>query len=192
MGLREHPDQDAMGDPGQFPIPGCTAFGCGAMGFSNIRSRGVSLIVLTALHQHLPSDLNMPSQHLHTPEPGDLLFAYGTLKHGGQYHQLLEKIGAEYVGRGQLVIPYPLLLAEYPCLLDQPGAGQCVKGEVFRIQRPQDWGKLDWLEGHPEEYKRRVEPVRVEGHRMMAWTYFYLLPHKLDPGLLPVEEFPVG
>ena len=133
----------------------------------------------------------MPPQTQQYPDPGDLLFAYGTLKRRGQYHHLIAEIGAEFVGQGQLIIPYPLILAEYPCLLDQPGSGLCDKGEVFRIRKPEDWRKLDWLEDHPGEYKRRVEPVRIDGGRMMAWTYFYRWPQKLQPDLLPVEEFPI-
>lgn len=126
------------------------------------------------------------------PPDGDLFFSYGTLKRGGQYHYLMQEMGAEFIGTGQLIIPYPLLLAEYPCLLDQPGSGLGVKGEVFRIPKSEGWTKLDWLEGHPDEYKRRTEPVWVNGERQMAWTYFFLQPETLDPELLPVEEFPIG
>jgi len=125
------------------------------------------------------------------PHAGDLVFAYGTLKRGGQYHHLIDEIGAEFVGPGQLVIPYPLYLAEYPCLVDQPGSGLGVRGEVFRVQDPAGWEVLDRLEDHPLEYKRRVEPVWVNGERLSAWTYFYQEPGKIDPSLMPVEEFPI-
>jgi len=125
------------------------------------------------------------------PPDGELFFAYGTLKQGGQYHHLLKDMAAEFVGRGQLVIPYPLILAEYPCLLDQPGSGLGVKGEVFRIPQSADWKILDQLEDHPREYKRRRETIWLDRQRQTAWTYFYREPEKLDPGLLPVEEFPI-
>ena len=120
-----------------------------------------------------------------TPHGGDLVFAYGTLKRGGQYHHLIEQIGARFIGPGQLD------LARYPCLLDQPGSGLGVRGEVFRVHDPEDWKVLDQLEDHPFEYKRRVEPVWVKGERLSAWTYFYQEPDKIDPDLIPVEEFPI-
>ena len=129
--------------------------------------------------------------HDELPPADELMFAYGTLKAGGKYHYLLEEMGAELIGKGQLVIPYPLILAEYPCLLDQPGSGLGVKGEVYRIPRSEDWKKLDWLEDHPREYKRRPEPVWVQGKRMFAWTYFYREVDKLDPEVMPVEEYPL-
>ena len=125
------------------------------------------------------------------PSDGDLLFAYGTLKRGGQYHSLIQEIEAEPMGSGSIVMPYPLLLAEYPCLLDQPGKGFRVSGEIFRIKRKQNWDKLDGLEGHPNEYLRRIEPVELNGAIEFAWTYFYCQMERLPHGLTAVKAFPV-
>jgi gamma-glutamylcyclotransferase (GGCT)/AIG2-like uncharacterized protein YtfP len=126
------------------------------------------------------------------PAAGSLLFAYGTLQRGGQYHYFLEQCGARFVSTGKLIIPYPLILAEYPCLLDQPGKGFRVSGEIFEIQKPEDWKAIDCLEGHPNQYIRRPETVETESTTVLAWTYFYQLPDHLDPRLKPVESFSIS
>lgn len=123
------------------------------------------------------------------PEAGDLLFAYGTLKTGGQYHHLLSGEGVELLGSGKLKVPYPLILAEYPCLLDQPQSGHPVVGEVYRIKDSRKWALLDHLESHPSEYRRRLEAVTVGESENQAWTYFYLRAENLDPSLTPVPEY---
>lgn len=123
------------------------------------------------------------------PGEGSLLFAYGTLQHGGQYHYFLEQCAARFVGTGTLRTAYPLILAQYPCLLDQPGIGFRVGGEVYCLRKPDDWLAIDRLEGHPIEYTRRLEYVECGGHRLHACTYFYNFPDRLDPGLKPVPRF---
>ena len=123
------------------------------------------------------------------PGPGELLFAYGSLQRGGQYHFFLAGHDAEFLGVARLLTPYPLLLAEYPCLLDRPGAGHLVHGEVYRIGSTRNWRELDRLEGHPEEYLRRPEPVALHESIVRAWTYFYQCPERLDPSLEPVSRF---
>ena len=124
--------------------------------------------------------------------PGDLFFAYGTLKKGGEYEWIMRKAGGVFVGRAHLETPYPLILDRYPCLLDQPGEGYQVKGEVYRIDDPDGWHHLDRLEDHPREYVRRLEQVLLSGDSLVAWTYFYRWPELLEPGLLAVEEFQIA
>ena len=118
-----------------------------------------------------------------------LLFTYGTLKQGGRYHHLLVENGAEFIGYGRLCTPYPLVLAEYPCLLDRPGEGFRVKGEVYRLSNAAAWRVVDRLEDHPNEYRRRPEAVETNGAIQQPWTYFYLQEERLDCRLQAVEEF---
>lgn len=125
------------------------------------------------------------------PGPDELVFVYGTLKRGGEYHHIMEESTARFVGVGTLKTRYPLLIARYPCLIDEPGAGFQVSGEVYSIPDPSGWKRLDWLEGHPDEYLRRIEPVEVNGQTHSAWAYFFLDPESLPTGLLPVAEFPI-
>ncbi len=121
------------------------------------------------------------------PKSGDLFFTYGTLKDGGKYHHILHK--SERLGPGTTKIPYPLVVAEYPCLLDQRDEGYHVRGEVYRILDPQCWEQLDELEDHPVEYRRRLELIDLNGSTVQAWTYFYQLVDQLPAGLEPIEEF---
>lgn len=121
------------------------------------------------------------------------MFVYGTLKRGGEYEWVMLKAGGRYLGRAQLTTPYPLILDRYPCLLDEPGKGFKVTGEVYQVEQSSGWQHLDWLEGHPQEYLRRKEPVLLEnGCATLAWTYFYLFRDRLGAALIPVKEFPIA
>ncbi|NDV63531.1 gamma-glutamylcyclotransferase [Puniceicoccales bacterium CK1056] len=123
------------------------------------------------------------------PAANSLLFVYGTLQQGGQYHYFLERCEARFVSPGTLTTPYPLILADYPCLLDQPGKGFPVTGEIYEIKKPGDWESIDHLEGYPSEYTRRLESVKTDSQTLLAWTYFYQWPDLLDPALKPVPTF---
>lgn len=123
-----------------------------------------------------------------SPKSGDLFFTYGTLKDGGKYHHILQQ--SEKIGRATMLVPYPLVVADYPCLLDQPEEGYHVRGEVYRVMDPSCWEQLDELEDHPVEYKRRLELIDLNGSSVQAWTYFYQLTEQLPEGLEPIEEYP--
>jgi len=123
------------------------------------------------------------------PRGNDLLFVYGTLQRGGEYHDFLRSAHARLLGAGTLLVPYPLVVGRYPCLLDRRGCGYRVRGEVYRIAHPSRWAALDWLEDHPREYQRRLEPVRLGGATVRAWTYFYLFPQRLCKRLPAVPRF---
>lgn len=107
------------------------------------------------------------------PTAASLLFAYGTLQRNGQYHRILEACGATFLAEARTRVPYPLIVTDYPCLLDLPGKGFHVTGELYRIPLPEDWRALDTLEGHPNEYERRLEPVESAQGVHPAWVYFY-------------------
>jgi gamma-glutamylcyclotransferase (GGCT)/AIG2-like uncharacterized protein YtfP len=133
--------------------------------------------------------MSSPSPANGLPGEDSLLFAYGTLQRGGQYHYFLEQCAARFMGTGTLRTPYPLILARYPCLLDQPGKGYRVEGELYRLRQSADWLAVDHLEAHPVEYTRRLEPVETGTTTHAAWTYFYNFPDQLDPDLKPVPRF---
>ena len=126
------------------------------------------------------------------PPAGDFLFVYGTLQRGGEYHRILEDLEAEYIGTGKTVAKYPLLLARYPCLLDMPGKGHRVEGEVYRLDSPDEWIAVDRLEAHPTEYRRRRELVEVDERIRKAWTYFYIREDASLTSLPAVPRFSVG
>ena len=99
------------------------------------------------------------------PRPATtLVWVYGTLKRGFFNHtstRIHDAAVATYVGTAVTTIRFPLLtLSPYhiPFLLDAPGHGKQVHGEVYAVQ-PELLTQLDALEGHPHWYVRR--PITV-------------------------------
>lgn len=101
----------------------------------------------------------------------DLCFVYGTLRQGHGNHHVMRNAGGQYIGRAVSVEPFPLVFEGLPYLLDMPGQGEPVSGEVYKIPK-KGWEPLDRLEGHPNFYRRRVEHFIVEGVLFEAWVYF--------------------
>ncbi len=110
-----------------------------------------------------------------------LVFVYGTLKRGFPNYAAYMQ-AAEFLGTGTTVEKYPLVLSGnryVPCLLDRPGEGCVVAGELFRVD---DGGlrRLDDLEavGQPGGYVRRSIAVRMTGGGQPAEmeAFAYLMP----------------
>nr|ACO08961.1 UPF0131 protein CG2811 [Osmerus mordax] len=93
------------------------------------------------------------------------IFVYGTLKKGQpNYFRMLDKSNgaAEFVANAHTLERYPLVIAgehNIPFLLNIPGEGQRVKGEVYNVD-PQMLEFLDRFEGCPTMYQRT--PVKLE------------------------------
>ena len=109
---------------------------------------------------------------------GHLVFVYGTLKRGFPNYAAYMQ-AAEFVGAGTTVARYPLVLSgdrHVPCMLDRPGEGSVVAGELFRVDDT-DLRRLDGLEevGRPGGYLRRLIAVRMAGDvqpgRRQAFAY---------------------
>ena len=104
------------------------------------------------------------------------VFVYGTLKRGFPNHPLLER--ATLLGAARTCESWPLVIAGswfVPCLLDRPGQGHRVRGEVYAVDAP-TLADLDELEGvgEPDGYDRKPIEVEVEpgGERLRAQVYF--------------------
>lgn len=102
------------------------------------------------------------------------VFIYGTLKRGFPNHAagLAE---AQFLGRVRLQEAYPLVIGGRwfsPYLIDEPGQGQRVFGELFALG---DTGLalLDEMEGvgHPQGYRRVVVSCLHDRETREAWTY---------------------
>ena len=94
------------------------------------------------------------------------IFVYGTLKHGEPNYYVLQTGGqglndfgdqksefqaAKFVTSAETVIKYPLVIASkfnIPFLLDRPGIGNLIKGEVYEVNDLL-LKILDDFEGHP-------------------------------------------
>merc|ERR1711953_1076500 len=106
------------------------------------------------------------------------IFVYGTLKTGEPNHYWFEEASTsltavELVGPGVTQERLPLITAtefNIPMLLDSPGDGLHIKGEVYRIDQ-KILDHLDILEAHPTLYNRRLMKVVTEGHTLDCWTY---------------------
>ena len=103
------------------------------------------------------------------------VFVYGSLMRRGEYHHLMQQSKGRFMGEARLTKPYPLEFNDYPCLIDRPGDGVIVPGELYLLPDEQSLAILDELEGHPDEYRRRPEPVLLGGETLNAWVYFYTL-----------------
>lgn len=102
------------------------------------------------------------------------VFIYGTLKRGFPNHQagLAE---ARFVARVQTLKPFPLVIGGRwfsPYLIDEPGQGQKVFGELFEVDGD-GLALLDEMEGvgHPQGYRRISVRCWHDEQALEAWTY---------------------
>ncbi|KAL9246936.1 hypothetical protein vseg_020414 [Gypsophila vaccaria] len=96
-----------------------------------------------------------------------LIFVYGTLKRAFPNHYVLETFlstdDANFLGVYLTVHPYPLVRGPLgvPFLINRPGSGQRVKGELYSVSG-QAKARLDELEGIGKGYYERL-PMAVTG-----------------------------
>ena len=134
-------------------------------------------------------------------------FTYGTLKKGMINHGTMAQTSAEFHSVCTTVEKFPLLVPDKPwcpnmscpwlhrmAALDyQPGQGQNVKGEVYKITDG-DIFTFDRLEGFNQDdpenpgqkkedaYERRiVHIVTSSGEKLASWCYFMLNPNIINP-----------
>ncbi|MEO1941579.1 MAG: gamma-glutamylcyclotransferase family protein [Campylobacterales bacterium] len=114
------------------------------------------------------------------------LFVYGSLKRGKPLHFYLSR--AQFLGVGVTEERYPLILAEegwYPYLLDFPGKGYRVTGELYSIDYP-TLKLIDQVEEYPKYYIRKKIYIEMEkpapnsslkkGEKVEALCYFKRTP----------------
>ncbi|KAJ8349946.1 hypothetical protein SKAU_G00250760 [Synaphobranchus kaupii] len=95
------------------------------------------------------------------------IFVYGTLKRGQPNYFRMMDAGngkAEYCGSARTVERFPLVIAgkyNIPFLLNVPGSGDRVKGEVYSVDA-QMLAFLDKFEGCPDMYQRNAVKLEVE------------------------------
>ena len=104
------------------------------------------------------------------------VFIYGTLKRGFPNHEA-GLAGARFLGRVRTLEAYPLIVGGRwfsPYLIDEPGQGQRVFGELFAVDAA-GLALLDRMEGvgQPEGYRRTCVAVAEPncGTAMDAWTF---------------------
>jgi gamma-glutamylaminecyclotransferase len=114
------------------------------------------------------------------------VFVYGTLKKDFPNHaRFLGR--ARWIGNYKTVIPFPLVLNGErcsPCLIDRPGAGHPVCGEVYEVNAAM-LAALDRLErtAADDGYHRRLIEVAPQknGEQTKLTVYAYFkAPHLVD------------
>ncbi|XP_005460817.1 gamma-glutamylaminecyclotransferase B [Oreochromis niloticus] len=110
------------------------------------------------------------------------VFVYGTLKKGQpNYYRMIDSNNgkAEYLGSAFTIQKYPLVIAtEYniPFLLNIPGQGHRVHGEIYKVD-DQMLKFLDDFESVPTLYQRTVVQLEVK-----EWVGKMEGEEKLSPG----------
>ncbi|XVE90398.1 hypothetical protein DITRI_Ditri20bG0074500 [Diplodiscus trichospermus] len=95
----------------------------------------------------------------------NLIFTYGTLKRGFSNHVLLQDLmrtgDAVFKGTYQTVEKYPLVCGPYrvPFLLNMPGSGQRVTGELYAVSAA-GLARVDELEGTSHGHYERL-PIQL-------------------------------
>ncbi|XP_062213060.1 putative gamma-glutamylcyclotransferase At3g02910 [Phragmites australis] len=118
-------------------------------------------------------------EHPQQPPKRTLVFTYGTLKRGFSNHALLQELArggdASFVGAATTASRLPLVCGPYrvPFLLNLPGAGHRVAGELYAVT-PRGLERLDELEGISRAHYERL-PISVdlaEDARVDALAYY--------------------
>lgn len=96
------------------------------------------------------------------------LFIYGSLKRGFSNHAVLE--GAKFIKDYTTSYKYTLLnLGAFPGLY-QSGVTP-ISGEIWEVNE-RKLAQLDWFEGHPNLFERRLMKGELEGEEDL-WCYFF-------------------
>ena len=122
----------------------------------------------------------------------DKVFVYGTLRRGFALHSELKKVGARYLGKGQ-ILGKLFDLGEYPGAVRLAGGKSNIEGELYELQNPaEQLAALDELEEFDPRspnkslFIRKKATVKLkDGGRVRAWVYF--LPRKPRRGLMIVS-----
>ena len=99
---------------------------------------------------------------------GELVFIYGTLRRGCWRHDLLERLGAEYLGEAEAEGYTITVRGGAPMMV--PVRGCRALGELYRVPRDA-LRELDEEEVTTGLYERRRIRVKAGGRAVEAWAY---------------------
>lgn len=105
---------------------------------------------------------------------------YGTIKKGFSNHFYVEH--ERFLGKGKLLDNKIFVLPNtpYPFVEEKSYPGAVVHGEVYQVQHQKTMDNLDYLESHPDFYRRTLNPVKLsDGRIIKCWVY--RVPFENDP-----------
>ena len=123
-----------------------------------------------------------------------LVFVFGTLKEGFPNFAVNQgrRVGTVF----RTVQPHPLYLMgarHVPWMIDAPGTGECVAGEVYEVDAAA-LAAMDELEGvgRPDGYHRTALQVQGDGAEVVMAQVYMKHPHQLvqaDVRIGPLAEY---
>jgi len=117
----------------------------------------------------------------------NLVAVYGTLKAGRSNHKTMGH--ATLVGAGQTVYKYPMQASTIPFVYDKPGVGHQIAVEVYDVQSNFTKDDIDWLEGHPNNYERKLTDIEMaDGAVKTCWLYF-ANPAYYEPTMTNIQRY---
>lgn len=99
------------------------------------------------------------------------VFVYGSLKSGFGNHSVMQAAGGVYIGTAHTKHNYTMLdLGGFPGVLER-SQNYKIHGELYLVEI---LDPLDWLEGAPDFYYRKLVEivVKVFKDEVTAWMYF--------------------
>jgi gamma-glutamylaminecyclotransferase len=103
-----------------------------------------------------------------------LVAVYGSLKRGENNHDLLEVVGATFIGSGCTQPNYKLLnFGNYPGAIK---GTNCLEVEVYEVSQ-KVLERLDQLEGHPSFYQRLLVNIKLRATTNPIRAWMYTLDH---------------
>ncbi|OHV10048.1 hypothetical protein BH688_10040 [Kushneria phosphatilytica] len=69
-----------------------------------------------------------------------------------------------------------------------PDSQAVVEGVLHELTHPEQIELMDPYEGHPDQYRRRIESLETEHGMLRGWVYV-ALPEKVESGRLPAQEY---
>jgi len=105
--------------------------------------------------------IKLNSNNLH------FVFVYGTLKRGFGNHNLLKR--SSFLGAAKTKEKYLMTCNSIPYLSDETKIAP-VSGELYLVKEV-TLKALDFLEGHPTFYQRKLITVIANGIEVSAWCY---------------------
>ncbi len=122
---------------------------------------------------------------------GNLLFVYGTLKRGGEFHsELTER--AHFVGAAKIQGKLFRIQGEsYPGAI-QTDSMEYIHGELYELAEPEMLAKIDDLEECDRGlFTRKLVDAWIGKKKVKAWAYFYAKPTQKTSQIVS-GHFPVG